>query len=104
MLLMSTKKPAQTKSQIIPNFVIFQTPTGKVNIEVFFENDTLWLTQKKMAELFEVNVPAISKHLKNIFESGELHEDSVISILETTAQDGKKYKNKWFNLKTITAV
>jgi hypothetical protein len=60
--------------QIIPNFVIFSTATGKVNIEVFFQDKTLWLTQKKMAELFEINVPAISKHLKNIFESEELEE------------------------------
>lgn len=70
--------------QLIPNFVIFQTATGKVNIEVFFENNTLWLTQKKMAELFEVNIPAISKHLKNIFENGELDEKVVVSILEHT--------------------
>ncbi len=86
------------------NFVIFQTSTGKVNIDVFFQNETLWLTQKKMAELFEVNVPAISKHLKNIFETDELQENSVISILETTATDGKNYKTKYYNLKAITAV
>jgi len=86
------------------NFVIFQTETGKVNIDVFFQNETLWLTQKSLAELFEVKVPAISKHLKNIFETHELTEKSVISILETTAQDGKKYKTKYYNLKAITAV
>jgi hypothetical protein len=55
--------------------VIFETPTGKVNIEVFFKDETLWLSQKKMAELFEVNVPAISKHCKNVFESRELQEE-----------------------------
>jgi len=86
------------------NFVIFKTATGKVNIDVFFQNETLWLTQKKMAELFEVKVPAISKHLKNIFETNELQENSVISILETTAKDGKSYKTKYYNLKAITAV
>jgi len=69
---------------------------------VFFQNDTLWLTQKLMSELFEVNVPAISKHLKNIFETKELEESSVISVLETTAKDGKKYKTKYYNLKAIT--
>lgn len=90
--------------QEIPNFVIFQTPTAKVNIEVFFQNDSLWLTQKKMAELFEVNVPAVSKHLKNVFETEELKEKAVVSILETTAGDGKKYKTKYYNLKAITAV
>jgi hypothetical protein len=92
------------QSESFSNFVIFQTPTGKVNIDVFFQNDTLWLTQKKMAELFEVNVPAISKHLKNIIETDELQENSVISILETTAVDGKTYKVKYYNLRAITAV
>ena len=90
--------------QKFPNFVIFKAATGKVNIDVFFQNDTLWLTQKKMAELFEVKVPAISKHLKNIFDSNELNENSVISILETTAEDGKNYKTKYYNLRAITAV
>ncbi|MCK5061337.1 virulence RhuM family protein [Candidatus Parcubacteria bacterium] len=86
------------------NFVIFQTGKGKVNIDVLFQNETLWLTQKLMAELFEVNVPAISKHLKNVFEAGELKESLVVSILETTAEDGKNYKMKYFNLKAIVAV
>jgi hypothetical protein len=86
------------------NFVIFQTEKGKVNIDVLFQNETLWLTQKLMAELFEVNVPAVSKHLKNIFETKELEEKSVVSILETTAEDEKNYKIKYYNLKAITAV
>ncbi len=86
------------------NFIIFQSVTGKINIDVYFQNETLWLTQKKMAELFEVKVPAISKHLKNIFEGGELEENAVISILETTAKDSKNYKTKYYNLKAITAV
>ena len=86
------------------NFVVFQTKTGKVNIDVFFQNDTLWLTQKKMSELFEINIPAISKHLKNIFETGELQEKSVVSNMETTAQDNKTYKTKYYNLRAITAV
>ncbi len=68
------------------NFVIFQTSTGKVNIDVFFQNETLWLTQKKIAELFEVNTPAISKHLKNIFKEQELDEKVVVSILEHTTR------------------
>ncbi|MCQ2107512.1 MAG: hypothetical protein MJZ05_01965 [Fibrobacter sp.] len=56
------------------------------------KDETIWLTQKAMGELFNVNVPAISKHLKNIFDEGELQENSVISILETTAADGKNYE------------
>jgi len=86
------------------NVVIFQTENGKVNVDVFFQHDTLWLSQKNMAMLFEINVPAISKHLKNIFESNELQEKSVVSILETTASDGKKYKTKYYHLKAITAI
>jgi hypothetical protein len=62
------------------------------------------MTQKKIAELFGVQRPAITKHLKNIFESGELVENSVSSILEHTADDGKKYKTTFYNLDTIIAV
>lgn len=62
------------------------------------------MTQKKIAELFGVQRPAIAKHLKNIFESGELIQDSVSSILEHTAEDGKKYKTTFYNLDTIIAV
>ncbi len=86
------------------NFVIFQTETGKVNVDVFFQNNTLWLTQKNMAELFEVNIPAVSKHLKNIFLENEFEENAVVSIMETTATDGKNYKTKYYNLKAITSV
>lgn len=78
--------------QTLNNFVIFQTEEGKVNVDVLFHNETLWLTQKRMADLFEVNVPAVSKHLKNIFETGELEEGVVVSILETTVKDGKNIK------------
>ena len=91
--------------QKFSNFVIFQTESGKVNIDVFFHNDTLWLTQKKMAELFEVNVPAISKHLKKIFGEGELEEEVVVSNLEITTPHGAiKGKTqtkpvKYYNLK-----
>jgi hypothetical protein len=94
----------QSSLEAFENFVIFQTESGKVNVDVFFQNDTLWLTQKNIAKLFEINVPAISKHLKNIFESNELQEKSVISILETTASDGKNYKTKYYHLKAITAI
>ena len=73
------------------NFLIYNTPTNEVRVNVFLENETLWLTQKAMAELFGVNVPAVSKHLSNIFSEGELSENSVISILETTAAAGKNY-------------
>ncbi len=77
--------------QTIPNFVIFQTKTGKVNIEVFFQNDTLWLTQKTIATLFEKERSVITKHLKNIFTEGELIESSVCAKFAHTAEDGKNY-------------
>ncbi len=75
---------------------------GKVG--VLFHDENFWLTQKALAELFNVKVPAISRHLKNIFLSGELDEDSVVSILERTAADGKNYRTKYYNLDAIIAV
>ena len=67
------------------NIILYNTPTGNVKVEVVFNNETFWLTQKRMAELFGVEVPAVSKHLKNIFDTGELQEDAVVSKMETTA-------------------
>lgn len=69
--------------------IFYRTPDGDRKIEVVYRDEDFWMTQKALAGLFSVGVPAISKHLKNIFESGELVPDSVISILETTATDGK---------------
>ena len=71
---------------------------------MFYNDETLWLTQKAMSTLFDVGIPAISKHLKNIFEDGELSEDSVISKMETTAADGKKYMTKYYNLDAVISV
>lgn len=93
-------------SQLEPinNFILYNTPNGEVSLKVLIQNESIWLTQKMMAELFDVGVPAINKHLANIFESDELEENSVISILETTASDGKKYKTKFYNLDAIISV
>ena len=88
----------------LTEFLLYTTPDGKVKVEIFFHNENIWLTQKRMAELFGVGVPAVSKHLKNIFAANELDENSVISILETTAEDGKKYKTKYYNLDAIISV
>jgi hypothetical protein len=85
-------------------FILYTSADGKVNVDVVLGNETVWLTQKSMASLFGVNVPAINKHLKNIFNSGELEEDSVISILEITATDSKKYKTKFYNLDAIISI
>lgn len=86
------------------NFLLYSAPTGEVRVQVYLKDETVWLTQKAMGELFGVNVPAISKHLSNIFEEGELQENSVISILETTASDGKNYKTNFYNLDAIISV
>lgn len=88
----------------IPNFVIFQTEKGKVNIEVYFKDDTLWLTQKLMSELFDKGRSTITEHLQRIFSDGELEEPSVCRDLRHTAEDGKNYRTKYYNLRAITAV
>ena len=86
------------------NFLIYNTPDKDVTVNALVKDDTIWLTQKAMAELFGVQTPAINKHLKNIFEEGELKEKSVISILETTAADGKNYSTQFYNLDAIISV
>lgn len=85
-------------------FLFYTAKDGAVKVEVLYKEETVWLTQKALSELFGVRIPAVNKHLKNIFESGELVEDSVISILETTAADGKSYKTRYYNLDAIIAI
>jgi len=84
--------------------ILYKTSDGDKKVGVLFHDENFWLTQKSLAGLFNVKVPAVSKHLKNIFDSGELDEDSVVSILETTAADGKTYKTKYYNLDAIIAL
>ena len=79
-------------------FLIFTAQAGDESIEVRFENETIWLTQKLMAEFFDVTVPTINEHLKNIFSSGELEQDSVIRKFRTTAADGKQYNTNFYNI------
>jgi len=85
-------------------FLLYSTPQENVKIDVVIKDETIWLTQKAMAMLFGVNQPAISKHLTNIFSDGELNENSVYSILEYTANDGKQYQTKFYNLDAIISV
>ena len=92
------------KQDEFTEFLIYTTPNKKVRVEVFLHNENIWLTQAKIAELFGVQRPAITKHLKNIFETNELDEQSVSSILEHTAKDGKKYKTLFYNLDAIISV
>ncbi|ROS86312.1 MULTISPECIES: virulence RhuM family protein [Bacteroidales] len=85
-------------------FLIFQIEGKEDGVQVVYRDESIWCTQKAMAQLFDVGVPSISKHLKNIFETGELIEDSVISKMETTASDGKNYTTTFYNLDTIISV
>lgn len=93
-----------SKQNQFSEILIYKTPQGKVKVEVLIHDENLRLTQQKMADLFGVQQPAIAKHLKNIFETWELVEKSVHSILEYTANDNKKYKTKFYNLDAIIAV
>ena len=85
-------------------FLIFTGQAGEKSIEARYEDETIWLTQKLMATLFEVTVPTINEHLKNIFAGGELDQDSAIRKFRITAADGKKYSTKLYNLDAIISV
>ena len=85
-------------------FILYQLPDDKGKVQVVIKDETIWATQKAMAQLFDVGVPAISKHLKNIFEEEELPESSVVSKMETTASDGKDYLTSFYSLDAIIAV
>ena len=84
--------------------VVLYQPDSSIHIEVLVEGETVWLTQQQIADLFGTKRPAITKHLNNIFNSGELDKDSVSSILEHTAADGKTYKTSFYNLDAILSV
>lgn len=88
------------------NFLFYNTEDGKTSIQVIADAgaETIWTTQKGMAQIFGVEVPAISKHLKNIFDSNELDEKAVVSKMEITADDGKKYLTNCYNLDAIISV
>jgi hypothetical protein len=85
-------------------FILYTAADDAVKIGVIIQGETVWLTQKQMAELFGVQVPAINKHLNNIFSVGELEEEAVISIMEITAADGKTYQTRHYNLDAIISV
>lgn len=85
-------------------FILYTSDTGDVKLAVFLRNETIWLTQKMIAELFTVDRTVVSKHLKNIFETEELKEDAVSAIIAHTAEDGKNYKTRFYNLDAIIAV
>lgn len=99
---MAVKKITTTEG--FTEILLYTSPNGKVKVEIFLQNETIWLTQQKIADLFGIQRPAITKHLKNIFESGELQETEVCSIMEHTATDGKTYSTQFYNLDAMIEV
>ena len=85
-------------------FLLYTSPNGEVKVEIFLHNETVWLTQEKIAELFGVDRTVITKHLRNIFAVNELQEDSVCAKIAHTASDGKTYQTKFYNLDAIISV
>jgi len=111
----SSKKLIHKKNQVFSNntfteFLLYTTPNGKVKVEIFLKDETIWLPQDRISELFGVQRPAVTKHLKNIFESGELQEDVVSSDLELTTPHGaiegktQTRRVKLYNLDAIISV
>ncbi len=82
--------------------MLYSAPEEDIKVEVILNNETVWLTQKSIAHLFGVQIPAVSKHLKNIFAFGELNRDSTISILETVQEEeGRSVKKEYQNISTL---
>jgi len=100
MIKKKSKKEPENKGKVI----IYKAKDGQAKLEVNLQGETVWLMQAQIAELFGTQRPAITKHLKNIFKEGELKENSVCSILEHTASDGKTYKTSFYNLDAILSV
>ena len=86
------------------DILLYSTANGSVKVEVLYEDETFWLSQKRMAELFNVEIPTINYHLKEVFKSGELEENSVIRKILITAADGKNYNTQFYNLDAVIAV
>jgi len=84
--------------------ILYQTEDGQTKIQVRLEDDTVWLTQSQMAELFQTSIPNVSMHIRNIFREGELQENSVFKDFLITAADGKRYRTNYFNLDVIISV
>jgi len=88
----------------LTEFLLYTSPSGEIRVEAFLHDENIWLTQKRIAELFGVDLRTISEHLQNIFKRGELEENSVIRKFRTTASDNKKYEVKFYNLDAILSV
>ncbi|TAE48258.1 MAG: cell filamentation protein Fic, partial [Bacteroidetes bacterium] len=97
------KKISQPRSGF-NEILLYTTPNGGVRVEIYLQNETIWLTQQKIADLFGVDRTVVTKHVKNIFNSGELDPDSVCAIFAHTAADGKTYNTQFYNLDAILSV
>lgn len=84
--------------------LLYKTPNGNVKVEIYLMNETIWLTQQKIADLFGVDRTVVTKHLKNVFETAELTENSVCAKIAHTAEDGKSYNTKFYSLDAIISV
>ena len=108
--MINQPKNQSTLAAQTSEFLLYSTANGGIKVEVLLSDETIWLPQKRIAELFGVGVPAISKHLKNIFESGELRQEVVVSILENTTEHGaisgktQTQQVKYYNLDTVISV
>jgi hypothetical protein len=88
----------------VTEFLLYTAPGGDIKVEVILNDETIWLTQQRMADLFGVQRPAITKHLKNIYESGELDEEGTSSVLEHVGETGQTYPTKYYNLDAVISV
>lgn len=98
------KKQKAVVASGFKEMLLYTTPNGQVNVEMFLQNETIWLTQQRIAELFGIERSVVTKHLKNIFETRELVQDSVCAIFAHTAADGKQYNTQFYNLDAIISV
>jgi hypothetical protein len=92
------------KNENNSQIVLYIDTSGQMKVEMFLYGETAWLTQKRMAEIFDVDIRTISEHFQNIFKTAELNGDSVIRKFRTTAADGKKYETQFYNLDAIISV
>ena len=94
----------KNKAENLGDIIIYQTDDGETQIDVKFEDETIWLTQAQLCELYQTSKANVSEHIKNIFSEGELDEDSVVRKFRTTAADGKSYMMAYYYLDMIISL
>jgi hypothetical protein len=86
------------------DFILYTSQDGEIRVDVFVNNETVWLTQKAMQELFDRSKSTVSEHISNVFKEGELEENQVVRKFRTTSDDGKDYEVSYYNLDVIISV